>query len=99
MQELGRKVCRVIGLEDKTASDLLGHLEDEQQRQMVTSMMMEEACWAEQSCRLLLSQFTNCKQRRKNDLLDRIRAAEQNNDQQLLLKLLSEKQKQAAGRH
>jgi len=99
MQELGRQVCRVMGRDGKEASDLLGHLGDEQQRQMVTSMMMEEACWAEQSCRLLLSQITNCKQRRKNDLLDRIRAAEQNNDQQLLLKLLSEKQKQAAGRH
>jgi aspartyl/asparaginyl beta-hydroxylase (cupin superfamily) len=61
--------------------------------------MMEDVCWAEQSCLLLLSQFIQCRQRRKNDLLDQIRAAEQNNDHELLIKLLSQKQKQAAGRH
>ncbi len=99
MRELGRQVCRIMGRENGTASDLLHHLRDEQQRQMVASVIMEEACWAKQSCSLLLSQFIHCRQRRKNDLLQQIRAAEQNNDHELLLKLLSEKQKQAAGRH
>jgi DNA primase len=99
MQELGQQVCRVMGRDLKTASDLFHHISDENQRRLVASVMMEDVCWAEQSCLLLLSQFIQCRQRRKNDLLDQIRAAEQNNDHELLIKLLSQKQKQAAGRH
>lgn len=98
MKELGGEICRIMGRKAGTASDLLHNLGDENQRQLVASVMMEEACWAKQSCLLLLSQFIQCRQRRKNDLLQQIRAAEQNNDHELLVKLLSQKQKQAAGR-
>lgn len=98
LKELGELVCRVLGQEKTGVSNLLNHVRDENQRQMLSSLMMEEADWRPESCMLLLSKFIKYKQRRKNDLLDQIRAAEQKNDQQLLMKLLSEKQKQAAGR-
>ncbi|MFP3999856.1 MAG: DNA primase [Desulfobacterales bacterium] len=98
LKELGELVCRVLKQDTARVSGLLSHVKDEQQRQMLASLMMEDAGWGQESCRLLLSQFVQCKQRRKNDLLNQIRAAEQKNDQKLLMKLLSEKQRQAAGR-
>lgn len=99
MRELGDLVCRQLGQEAGKRSDLLNSVTDEDQRRTIASLVMEDACWARESCSLLLSQFIQSKQRRKNDLLEQIRAAEQSNDQELLLKLLSEKQKQATGRH
>jgi DNA primase len=73
-------------------------LEDMDQRQLVASICIEEAMWDDQSCRRLLSQFFKTRGRRKNDLLERIRAAEKNGDQALVIKLLSEKQNQMANR-
>lgn len=97
LQDLGERICRVLRQDSSGVSGLINHVKDEQQ-QLVASIMMEEACWGQESCSLLLSQFIQCKQRKQNNLLDQIRAAEKNNDQKLLVKLLNEKQKQAAGR-
>ncbi|MFW6011740.1 MAG: DNA primase [Desulfosalsimonas sp.] len=98
MRDLGEKICRVLSKGAPGVSSLINQVKDERQRQLVASIMMEEACWGQESCSLLLSQFMQCKQRKKNDLLEQIRAAEKNNDQELLVRLLSEKQKQAAER-
>ncbi|MCF8024613.1 MAG: DNA primase [Desulfobacteraceae bacterium] len=98
LQALGKLVSRQLKQEQAGVSGMLNHVEDEQQRRLLASFMMEDACWGRESCALLLSQFVQCKQRRKNDLLEQIRAAEQSNDNELLTKLLSKKQKQADGR-
>lgn len=98
LRELAEWICRVMDREAGTASDLFNSVKDEKHRQLLASLMMEEVCWAQESCSLLLSQFIQCRQRKQTDLLQQIRAAEKSNDHELLMKLLSKKQKQAVER-
>ncbi|MFP3979877.1 MAG: DNA primase [Desulfobacterales bacterium] len=98
LRELAEWICRVMEQEAGTASDLFNSVKDEKHRQLLASLMMEEVCWAQESCSLLLSQFIGCRQRKQTDLLQQIRAAEKSNDHELLMKLLSKKQKQAVER-
>lgn len=76
-------------------SQLLNRMPDDSQRQLVASLAMGEECWDETSCEKLMAQFKASRKRHHQELLDQIKAAEQNNDHELLFKLLKEKQKQA----
>lgn len=98
LKQIGERILQVYPHTAASVSDLMNHIEDDGQRQLIASLGIEDVCWAEQSCAILLSQFFKTKGRRQNELLNRIRAAEQSNDHELLFKLLSEKQKQTAGR-
>ncbi|MFP4531960.1 MAG: DNA primase [Desulfobacterales bacterium] len=76
-------------------SELLNRIPDDAQRQLVASLAMGKECWDETSCEKLVAQFKGSRKRRHQELLDQIKAAEQNKDHELLFKLLKEKQKQA----
>ncbi|MDZ7830363.1 MAG: DNA primase [Desulfobacterales bacterium] len=76
-------------------SELLNRIPDNAQRQLVASLAMGKECWDETSCEKLVAQFKGSWKRRHQELLDQIKAAEQNKDHELLFKLLKEKQKQA----
>ncbi|MFO7932178.1 MAG: DNA primase, partial [Desulfosalsimonas sp.] len=54
LQDLGERICRVLRQDSSGVSGLINHVKDEQQ-QLVASIMMEEACWGQESCSLLLS--------------------------------------------
>lgn len=76
-------------------SDLLNRLPDEAQRQLVASLAISQECWDKSSCEKLVAQFLNSRRRGQQQQLDqKIRTAEQNNDYDQLFKLLKEKQKQ-----
>jgi len=77
-------------------SELLNRIPDDSQRQLIASLAMGDECWDEKSCGQLVEQFMARRKRRQHSLLDQIKAAEQDNDHELLFKLLKEKQKQAA---
>ena len=98
LKQIGERILQVYPNPAETVSDLMNYIEDDSQRELIASLGIEDGCWADQSCAMLLSQFFKTKGRRQNELLNRIRAAEQSNDQELLMKLLSEKQKQTASR-
>ncbi|MGM0452206.1 MAG: DNA primase [Thermodesulfobacteriota bacterium] len=98
LKQIGEQILQVYPKPAETVSDLMNHIDDDSQRQLIASLGIEDGCWADQSCAMLLSQFFKTKGRRQNELLNRIRAAEQSNDQQLLMQLLAEKQKQTASR-
>lgn len=80
-------------------ADLISRLADEEQRRLVASIAVEDVCWGAGSCEKLMSQFLNTRRRRENDLIRQIRAAEENDDHELMIKLLSEKQKQSGDRY
>jgi len=77
-------------------SQLLNRISDDSQRQLIASLAMGDECWDATSCEKLMAQFKTSRKRRHQKLLDQIKTAEQNNDHELLFKLLKEKQKQAA---
>lgn len=76
-------------------SELLNRIPDDSQRQLIASLAMGEEGWDQASCQKLMDQFLYTRKRRHQVLLDQIKAAEQNNDHELLFKLLKEKQNQA----
>ncbi len=95
---IGERILGIYPHEAPTVAEFINRLEDENHGKLVASICIEDARWGEQSCHMLLSQFFNTKGRRKNDLLDRIRAAEKNGDQELVMQLLNEKQNRMAKR-
>jgi DNA primase len=80
-----------------SVNELLNSIEDSEQRRLIAALAMTDESWDEKGCRMLINQFVDTVQRRhQNKLMDeQIKAAESQNDQALLYKLLQEKQKQA----
>lgn len=98
LKTIGNRILALYPQKVGNIAEFINRLEDEHQERLVASLCIEDAQWEKQSCRMLLSQFLKIKGRRKNELLDRIRAAEQSGDQDLVMKLLTEKQNQMAKR-
>jgi len=69
--------------------------EDEKLRRLLTSMAVGEELWNDKTCHILLDQFESGWRRRRNDLQKQIESAEKSDDQELLLKLLKERQARA----
>lgn len=98
LKAIAEKILRMYPHETGSVAEFINRLDDEHQRREVSALCIEEAPWGEHSCRMLLSQFLNARKRRENDLPERIRAAEKNGDQELVTKLLTERQNQMANR-
>ncbi len=73
----------------------VARLEDEKLRRLLTSMAVGQEQWNDKSGHLLLDQFEAVWHRRRDELQKRIESAEKSGDQELLLKLLKERQARA----
>ena len=71
---------------------------DETEREITVNLAIGGDVWDREGCLRLLAQFETGRKRQKDNLLQRIEAASQNNDQALLLELLKEKQNRARKR-
>ncbi len=71
---------------------------DEDKRRIARSLTREENQWNPEGCVKLLIQFENRRRRREDELLRRIKAAEEKNDVELLMELLKTRQLQAVRR-
>jgi DNA primase len=77
-------------------SEILNHFENPEQQRLVSALALVEESWDESGCMNLIIQFVKKGQRRRDhQILDQIRAAEKENDQETLNRLLREKQKLA----
>jgi DNA primase len=83
--------------DDKSrAADLVSMINDPGYRSLMAKLAIDDQLWDRQGCERLLTQFEGRHQRQvKLKLRREIEAAEKNNDMDLLLKLLQQKQKQA----
>ncbi len=81
-------------------SELICGIEDDGQQAMVAALALEDESWNKSGClKLLRTYVDNRQQVRSNEWLEKqIMAAEKNNDQDLLITLLSQKQKLAERR-
>ena len=77
-------------------SDIVNSIDDREKRSIVASLSIDEDKWGRKGCLKLLSQFELFRNRQKKTLLQKITAAEECNDHDLLLELsqqlLKEKQ-------
>jgi len=78
-------------------SELISRLDSEQEQTLIASLAMGDESWNMKGCLRLLGKFVDDGQklRDRGVLEGQIKAAENNNDHELLLKLLSQKQKMA----
>ena len=77
-------------------ANIVANIEDDAYRTLMAKLAIDEQSWDRQGCERLLTQFEDRHLRHeKNKLQRRIEAAEKDNDMDLLIKLLQEKQKQA----
>ncbi len=73
-------------------SDIINSIDDREKRSIVASLSIGEDKWGREGCLKLLSQFESIRNRQKKTLLQKIKAAEESNDHELLLELLKKKQ-------
>lgn len=77
-------------------SEILSCSEDETEKHIVLELGISNDIWEHAGCVRLIHQFLeNAGVRREKDFLHQIKAAEKQDDQELLLRLLREKQKKA----
>ena len=77
-------------------SEVLNHVENPEQQRLISALALVEESWDESGCMKLIVQFVkNGQRRRDHQILDQIKAAEKENDQETLIRLLREKQKLA----
>ncbi|MEJ2099413.1 MAG: toprim domain-containing protein, partial [Desulfobacterales bacterium] len=77
-------------------SELLGIIDNPEQKQLISALSMIEESWNEGGCLKLIQQFVKSRKRlRNNKILEQIKAAERKNDKETLDRLLKEKQKMA----
>ncbi len=82
-------------------SDIINSIDDREKRSIVASLSVAplsigEDKWGREGCLKLLSQFELFRKRQKKTLLQKIKAAEECNDHELLSELLKEKQIQVS---
>ena len=78
-------------------SELVNFFEEPDKKRLVAALAISDESWDKKGCLKLIGQFVETIQRKHKSRLmdDKIRAAELNRDQQLLNRLLNEKQKLA----
>ena len=76
-------------------SDIINLIEDKEQRNIVASLAIGEDIWNYEACIGIITRFESIRKKNEKKLLEEIKAAEKENDLELLSKLLKQRQKMA----
>ncbi|MEJ2166327.1 MAG: DNA primase [Desulfobacterales bacterium] len=97
LQSIGNMIVKFNPTSADQVSELISKIHNEQNDALIASLSMEEESWDRKGCLKLLGKFVDTRQKLRNNRLleEQIKAAEKSNDHELLLSLLSKKQKMA----
>lgn len=99
LRSFGKLILERIKLAPEPELDLMTDLmmvaENREHRNLLASLAISEEQWDSKGCQRLITQFMAARSRQKSDLIQRIKAAEADQDFSLLKDLLKEKQFQA----
>ncbi len=94
LKTLGELILSMKNEKDFDVSNLISIVDDDQKRNILTSLSIKEEMWNRKGCRKVITKFIqNSPLRYGLSLTEQIKAAEKDNNQDLLFKLLQEKQK------
>lgn len=94
LKAIGEMILSLKNDEDRQVSNLISNVDDDEKRNILASLSIKEELWNIEGCRKVITKFIqNSPLRYSATLTERIKAAEKDNDQALLIKLLQEKQK------
>jgi len=95
LKSIGQLLLKYKERPEIRVSDIMNLIEDKEQRDMVASLAIGEDIWNHEACLGIINRFESLRKRNENTLIEKIKAAEKNNDFELLTKLLNQKQKMA----
>lgn len=96
LQSIGKTILENQLSSVEQISELLSRIDNPEQHRLISALAMVEESWDESGCMNLIVQFVKKGRRRRDrQILDQIKAAEKENDQEALNRLLREKQKLA----
>lgn len=96
LKTIGQMITNQNRNAENDVAGLVSMIDDPHYRNLLAKLAIGDQHWDRQGCERLLDQFKNRHRKQlKNDLQRQIEAAEKNNDMDLLLKLLAQKQNQA----
>jgi len=96
LKAIGQTVLELPLSSVEQISELLGLIDNPEQKRLITALAMIEESWDEGGCLKLIHQFVKSRKRFwDNRILEQIKAAERKNDQEELDRLLKKKQKLA----
>jgi DNA primase len=76
------------------ASDIMEIVDDSEQKSIIASLLVDEVTWDDRVPSKEITRFVRTERKRREDMLmKKIKAAEEKNDYELLIRLLSEKHK------
>ena len=90
---LGKLILSMKNEKDRSVSNLISIVDDDEKRNILASLSIKEEMWNRKGCRKVITKFIqNSPLRHSISLTEQIKAAEKDNNQDLLFKLLQEKQ-------
>jgi DNA primase len=97
LKSIGESILKFNPTSVGQVSELISQIDDKKYRIIIAALAMIEESWNWKGCLKLLTKFAENNQKLQDRSLidEQIRAAERNNDHELLLRLLNEKQKMA----
>ena len=94
LKSLGELILSMKNEKDRAVSNLISIVDDDEKRNILASLSLKEEMWNRRDCRKVITKFIqNSPLRYSVSLTEQIKAAEKDNDQDLLVKLLQEKQR------
>jgi DNA primase len=97
LKAIGKIILKQSGDTDDLTSDVMTVVDGDLKRRIISSLALRDEAWNETGCIRLINQFVEIRRYQKNKhfIEKQIKAAEEQNDQDLLIRLLNEKQKMA----
>lgn len=91
-RSIGRSLLDCERLSEDEPFDVAGIIDDMNKQKLAASLAMQSDVWDHESCLRLIDQYQASRGRRNHHLLEKIKQAETDNNRELLMKLLKEKQ-------
>jgi DNA primase len=95
LKSIGQTILTYKGAPHLPVSDIITAIPDNEQRRIAAALAIKEDFWKLEGCLNLIEQFEASRTRREMGLLQKIKAAEEDNDHDRLSELLREKLIQA----
>ena len=95
MKSIGQLVLARQDLIKDRVSEIISLIDDPEKKSDIARLAMGEDVWDRESCLNILARFESCRKRSEKKLIEQIKRAEEQNDVELLEKLLKKKQKEA----
>jgi DNA primase len=96
LKAIGFEILKQNPSETCDVAKLVSFISNDRERQMITSLTLQNEQWEREGCLGLINQYERSRNQLKQRLLEEIKAAEEVNDEDLLARLLIKMQKIAA---